>query len=161
MSDYLIDGSTLEDIADAIRSKTGGSSLIAPEDMPTEIASISGGGGATSFTFNPSTNVTNNSAPSCVQSILDSVSPVIGDVPFYVSWLDGNKPTNFLSTLLYIPVGWTCAGVSRSTAYVWGSRAGNFGTVFDMSGGSYYVNISTGSLYRCTSLADHFEEASA
>ena len=45
MSDYLIDGSTLEDIADAIRSKTGGSSLIDPEDMPTEIASISGGGG--------------------------------------------------------------------------------------------------------------------
>ena len=44
MADYLIHDSTLEDIADAIRSKTGGSSLIAPEDMPTEIASISGGG---------------------------------------------------------------------------------------------------------------------
>ena len=40
MSDYLIHDSTLEDIADAIRSKTGGSSLIAPEDMPTEIAGI-------------------------------------------------------------------------------------------------------------------------
>jgi len=44
MADYLIHDSTLEDIADAIRSKTGGSSLIAPEEMPTEIASISGGG---------------------------------------------------------------------------------------------------------------------
>jgi len=43
MADYLIHDSTLEDIADAIRAKTGGSSLIAPEDMPTEIASISGG----------------------------------------------------------------------------------------------------------------------
>ena len=43
MADYLIHDSTLEDIADAIRSKTGGSSLIDPEDMPTEIASISGG----------------------------------------------------------------------------------------------------------------------
>lgn len=43
MADYLIHDSTLEDIADAIRSKTGGSSLIAPEDMPTEIASISSG----------------------------------------------------------------------------------------------------------------------
>ena len=44
MADYLIHDSTLEDIADAIRNKTGGSSLIAPEDMSTEIASISGGG---------------------------------------------------------------------------------------------------------------------
>ena len=44
MADYLIHDSTLEDIADAIRSKTGGSSLIAPEDMPSEIESISGGG---------------------------------------------------------------------------------------------------------------------
>ena len=34
MADYLIHDSTLEDIADAIRAKTGGSSLIAPEDMP-------------------------------------------------------------------------------------------------------------------------------
>ena len=49
MADYLIHDSTLEDIADAIRSKTGGSSLIAPEDMPTEIASISGGGGGSSY----------------------------------------------------------------------------------------------------------------
>ena len=46
MADYLIHDSTLEDIADAIRAKTGGSSLIEPEDMPTEIASISGGGGS-------------------------------------------------------------------------------------------------------------------
>ena len=43
MADYLIHDSTLEDIADAIRAKTGGSSLIEPEDMPTEIASISSG----------------------------------------------------------------------------------------------------------------------
>lgn len=41
MSEYLIQSGTLEDIADAIREKTGGSSLIAPEDMATEIASIS------------------------------------------------------------------------------------------------------------------------
>ena len=45
MADYLIHDSTLEDIADAIRSKTGSSALINPEDMPTEIASIETGGG--------------------------------------------------------------------------------------------------------------------
>lgn len=37
MAEYLIQDSTLEDIADAIRTKTGGSALIAPEDMATEI----------------------------------------------------------------------------------------------------------------------------
>lgn len=46
MSDYLIQSSTLEDIADAIRSKTGGSALINPEDMADEIDSISTGGGS-------------------------------------------------------------------------------------------------------------------
>ena len=37
MSEYRIQSETLEDIADAIRGKTGGSALIAPEDMADEI----------------------------------------------------------------------------------------------------------------------------
>jgi hypothetical protein len=45
MSKYTLDSSTLTNIADAIRTKTGGSSQITPLEMPTEIASISGGGG--------------------------------------------------------------------------------------------------------------------
>lgn len=44
MSNYLIDDVTLTDIADAIRSKTGGSTPILTENMPSEIAGISGGG---------------------------------------------------------------------------------------------------------------------
>ena len=44
MSDYLIQSSTLEDIADAIRSKTGGSALINPEDIADAIDSIQTGG---------------------------------------------------------------------------------------------------------------------
>lgn len=60
MSEYLIQSETLEDIADAIRAKTGGSSLIAPEDMADVIESIETGGvlptgmtniGSGSFTF--------------------------------------------------------------------------------------------------------------
>ena len=45
MSKYTIDSSTLTNIADAIRAQTGGSSQITPLEMPTKIASISGGGG--------------------------------------------------------------------------------------------------------------------
>lgn len=44
MSDRRISTDTLTDIADAIRSKTGGSALITPQNMATEIASISSGG---------------------------------------------------------------------------------------------------------------------
>ena len=46
MSKYTIDSSTLTNIADAIREKTGGSSQITPLEMPAEIANISGGSGA-------------------------------------------------------------------------------------------------------------------
>ena len=44
MPDYAINGSTLTGIADAIRSKTGKSEKITPEQMPAEIQSITGGG---------------------------------------------------------------------------------------------------------------------
>lgn len=45
MSKYVIDESSLTAIGDAIREKTGGTELIPLTNMPTEIASISGGGG--------------------------------------------------------------------------------------------------------------------
>lgn len=45
MSKVFIEESTLTAIGDAIRGKTGGTDLIAPLDMPTEINGISTGGG--------------------------------------------------------------------------------------------------------------------
>lgn len=42
--------STLTNIANAIRSKTGGSATMTPGQMPAEIASISGGGGDPNIT---------------------------------------------------------------------------------------------------------------
>lgn len=45
MADYLIQDSTLTDIADAIRAKTGNSATMTPSEMPTEIGSIQTGGG--------------------------------------------------------------------------------------------------------------------
>lgn len=44
MDEYLIQGSTLTDIADAIREKTGDSALMTPAEMVEAIGSISGGG---------------------------------------------------------------------------------------------------------------------
>lgn len=45
MADRRISTGTLTDIADAIRSKTGKSALITPQEMASEIESISTGGG--------------------------------------------------------------------------------------------------------------------
>lgn len=44
MAEYLIQGETLDDIADAINAKTGGSSAMTPAQMVTAIGTISGGG---------------------------------------------------------------------------------------------------------------------
>lgn len=43
MAEYLIQSETLDDIADAINAKTGGSSAMTPAQMVTAIGSISGG----------------------------------------------------------------------------------------------------------------------
>lgn len=43
MAEYIIQGETLTDIADAIRSKTGDSSIIQPSQMASAISSISTG----------------------------------------------------------------------------------------------------------------------
>ena len=45
MSNYLIQDTTLDAIADAINAKTGGSSAMTPAEMVTEIAAIPTGGG--------------------------------------------------------------------------------------------------------------------
>lgn len=157
MNEYLIQDSTLTDIADAIREKTGDSALMTPAEMVEAIAGIeTGGGGATSFTFNPARTVSNNNAPACLQSILDAVQPVIGDVPFYMAWIDGDKPNNYATTLLYIPVGWKCGGNALTAVYAYGTRNGLPTITFNIAGTGYYLNISTNSLYRCVSLADCF-----
>jgi len=46
MSEFLIQSETLDEIADAINAKTGGSSAMTPAEMVTEIGSIQTGGGA-------------------------------------------------------------------------------------------------------------------
>ena len=46
MSSLIIQSETLDDIATAIRSKTGKSASMTPLEMPAEIRSIEGGGGS-------------------------------------------------------------------------------------------------------------------
>lgn len=50
MAEYLIQGETLDDIADAINAKTGGSSAMTPAEMVTAIEGIETGGGEKTLT---------------------------------------------------------------------------------------------------------------
>lgn len=68
MSEYLIQDTTLTDIADAIRSKTGGSALINPEDMASEIESIQASDGY-------SYSITLSSAPTNTYALYNMVMP--------------------------------------------------------------------------------------
>jgi hypothetical protein len=123
MADYLIHDSTLEDIADAIRAKTGGSSLIAPEDMASVIASISTGGivlpsflskvDGGSFTYATDTAIQGN-----------KVSHNLGVKPKgYIIWsddvmMDGNAYAN--QTLMFsygIGLPWVNNGSTNTTGY--------------------------------------------
>ena len=62
MSTLLVQSGTLDDIADAIRAKTGKVASMTPLEMPQEIASISGGGGVNilSGTSDPTSAQGNN-----------------------------------------------------------------------------------------------------
>jgi len=51
MAEYLIQGTTLDAIADAINAKTGGSPAMTPAQMVTAIGSISGGSQNTKITI--------------------------------------------------------------------------------------------------------------
>lgn len=69
MSEYSIQDTTLSEIANAIRAKTGKNNAMTPLEMPSEIGSISGGGGSGEIIyFSLIPIMTSNTAPSGVAS---------------------------------------------------------------------------------------------
>ena len=62
MAEYLIQSETLDDIADAINAKTGGSSAMTPAEMVTAIAAIETGGGSSETSIVSVTEYTHDTA---------------------------------------------------------------------------------------------------
>ena len=77
MSLYGIQDTTLTDIADAIRSKTGKTASMTPAEMVDEIESISGGGSSTLITK----TITENGTYSAEDDSADGYSSVTVNVP--------------------------------------------------------------------------------
>ena len=87
---YIINSQTLTDIADAIRTKTGGSSPIAVEDMATEIGTISGGGVSSISISGDCTNFMVSEAAKNMYLALNSPEVVMTNVSNLVNAFAGN-----------------------------------------------------------------------
>ena len=125
MSKVFIEESTLTAIGNAIRNKTGGTDLIAPLDMPTEINGISTGGTLPEEVFNITgdctnrfygngwnwfintcgSQVTTNNITNCSQMF--SSNSEITTIPFSI---------NCDSTKSYIPCSYIFSGCNKLTA---------------------------------------------
>lgn len=129
MADYLIHDSTLEDIADAIRAKTGGSALINPEDMADEIDGIQTGGGGASLpsiiskidggSFTPSSDTTAD---------LCSISHNLGVIPKgWIVWTE-DEISGTVATRYIYTVGMVAINVvdKNSNAYTYTGFYGMF-----------------------------------
>lgn len=107
MSDYIIHGDSLEDIADAIREKTGTSSPIAVGDMPDLIYGISGGDGHELYTvdnllINSNYSVTSGTANVTKQYTLDG-SIENYDAVVVMAWCynTGTQQANLTSSIIF------------------------------------------------------------
>ena len=89
MAEYRIQGSTLDAIADAINTKTGGSSAMTPAQMVTEIAAIPSG---TTITLGVKINSFNSSdrSPNDVDIYCDGEIPYSA-FAYYQKWGIGNS----------------------------------------------------------------------
>lgn len=83
MSTLLIQSGTLDDIADAIRAKTGSVASMTPLQMPTEIASIPSGGGTVEV-VNKYINNNQSYTPANV-NLLDITITDSGNLEIYIS----------------------------------------------------------------------------
>lgn len=81
MPEYIIQGQTLTDIADAIRDKTGGSSAMTPAEMVTEIGSIQTGGGGL-FPFSLLADFTATDAVSAIR--IDFTEAMLQNNVFFI-----------------------------------------------------------------------------
>jgi len=118
MAEYLIQSETLDDIADAINAKTGGSSAMTPAEMVDAIGSISGGGGIT---------------PEYHEYV---------QAEAWTSDATGNAVT-FCETYLNNGNGLYRAFVENNNGTYHAKRA----TLFRFSGSFYYIGNTNGTLY--------------
>lgn len=118
MSTMFIQSGTLDDIADAIRAKTGKSSSMTPLEMPTEIGSITAG-------VSDVINVFGHDV------IVDESITVTQSGTFYATMFQNNVTGSFVLTK-------NGSTVSRTSGYTTGNTYGNY----------YAISVQVGDVLR-------------
>ena len=167
MAKYSVEDKTFSDIADAIRTKTGGTADITPLAMPAAILGITGGGSGNGFNLD-----------NCDVTLLSQVARVNGGTKYhywtewgdYISSLDDIQVlVHFRDGDSYIYIKGLCrkednklyiyrnqflAGYSSNTLY---ENTGNSYITFDTTNGmegyvdgSYQTPASKGSIFLIT-----------
>lgn len=132
MAQYIITDTTLEDIADAIRAKTGKSASMTPLEMPTEIASISGGGETVTTLWTNSNPSSSFSAQTITLSDVATnyrklrIEVYQGDGNYYIDY-DMSNASKYLSTDIY---RFGIMAVSSGTSNTY-ARYGYFNGAYD------------------------------
>lgn len=118
MAEYLIQGETLDEIADAINAKTGGSAAMTPAEMVTAIGSISGGGGSLPSIISKIDGGSFTPA-SDLQSSALSISHSLGVVPKgFVIWTE-DEISGTIATRYAAQFFMTASDVHRSNGDVY------------------------------------------
>ena len=122
MSTMLIQSGTLDDIADAIRSKTGKVASMTPLEMPDEIESISGGGGQSYTIEQGQTTSTSTATASLTEGKYYLFNTVYGDSTFSgAKIMVGDTKPIFTAT----GIGRTGCIIKATSNTVTYSRSGN------------------------------------
>ena len=142
MTMYSVNGTDLTNIANAIRAKTGEAGTMTITDMPTEIRSISGGGGGIfTPTFTSTTIGTDYNATFTI-TLTDAYSNY--------DWLEVdviNSVTQKLTTFYVTPHFWDhCRTLSNSQTNFNESETNQYGTYSISSNGLVLTRIANRNL---------------
>ena len=136
-----INESTLTAIGNAIRAKTGGSSLIAPEDMPTEIASIqTGGGGSLPSSISKIDGGSFTVASNTKCSTYEIATTLGVPAKYFIIWTDGLNPfgANTTTGLIQAVVNIRQYDTADGT-----TRYGNYSYIQRKPNGTAYASLTT------------------
>ena len=153
MSEYLIQDTTLDAIADAINAKTGGSSAMTPAEMVDAIAAIPSGGGGLAPVLVTSTGGSAN-------DVLTQCRAAVGSQQVFVQNAQQTAAGSAERFLYYgIYVGITNGGNTRylNTAYQ-KTASGNYAFIEFTSAGTGSGIIASGSQFYVWALDGVFDQ---
>ena len=152
MAEYLIQSESLDDIADAINAKTGGSSAMTPAQMVTAIGSISGGSVPRVVSVDTYTQVEDwlsdsqgNTLNFCKTYLDYDNHPTT----FKIAYITNNNASTYKASVFWVyPIGSTTSQGNGTFSRAYPSRAISSSASFWISAGAQITVITLESIVR-------------